>query len=797
MSPLHLQFRFKPMHAMISCLLIFAMTAGLFNVLPSSVHADTKPLSIQIETGFEGKLKEGKTGPVKLTITNPGDDISGDIAIHIAHPSDENDVVYLKHIDLPRNSTKTVWMSVPGMTYNRNNNAIQFYSGGYGGEKVPFKQGAVSLSAGTLGLETIQVGVLARDPDTMNFLTLLKQPNVQVLVYPLNEASLPSDTFMLDGLEMLVINDFASTELSNDQVEAIKAWTNRGGHLVLAGGAGYTKSAEAFKDISPIDVHGTLSVDELSSLTKHSGKALNLGEPFTLSNGTSKRGDVVLKEGEVPLYVIADQGQGHVWYAAYDLSLNPIASWNGNQALWAKLFSDAGSDIGANHQTYGQPDVWELNNALDYFPSLVPPSFGALIWVFFAYILIAAPILYLILKRLDKREWAWVLIPAISVVSSLCIYWIGAQDRNTTLAQSLNVVELNEDGRDYISRSMAFFVPNGGDYEVTLTENQHVLPLDHYYGGTRNLRGNDYLAIKEEDGQTRVNFLDVPYWSIRKLAAENTASEDWGQLSYSMQYEANAVSGEVKNDTKHAIEDVTFVMNMQYVQIGSLDPGESKSFKMAYNPGMGANYHYFFDIANMIYPHNYPDDPVHERALLITALQKQINKNVSTPIFFGYSRTADHTILINDKDVPIDELNLLVQPVNVDLVSNDKVFIPYGHLTPVVTENSVDSYATYPEQFEVEIGMGHLVFEYSLPQLEDVQYEHMNISQMNPPFLTQEIWNEQLQSWERLELQQQTQLTSVSDYITPGGAIRLRVTNTQQTTMFRFPNLALEGTVGS
>ncbi|WJH34629.1 hypothetical protein N6H14_33565 [Paenibacillus sp. CC-CFT747] len=40
---------------------------------------------------------------------------------------------------------------------------------------------------------------------------------------------------MLDGLDMLVLNDVATDQWKPEQIEAIGSWVKRGGQLVLAG----------------------------------------------------------------------------------------------------------------------------------------------------------------------------------------------------------------------------------------------------------------------------------------------------------------------------------------------------------------------------------------------------------------------------------------------------------------------------------------------------------------------------------------------------------------------------------
>ena len=55
----------------------------------------------------------------------------------------------------------------------------------------------------------------------------------------------------------------------------------------------------------------------------------------------------------------------------------------------------------------------------------LPPIQG-LIALLGAYILLIGPINYLVLKRLDRREWAWVTMPALIVAFAVAAYGFGS-----------------------------------------------------------------------------------------------------------------------------------------------------------------------------------------------------------------------------------------------------------------------------------------------------------------------------------------------------------------------------------
>ena len=54
--------------------------------------------------------------------------------------------------------------------------------------------------------------------------------------------------------------------------------------------------------------------------------------------------------------------------------------------------------------------------AVSNLPSLALPPIGGLLVLLFGYIVLVGPVNYLVLRRLDRREWAWFTVPALIVV---------------------------------------------------------------------------------------------------------------------------------------------------------------------------------------------------------------------------------------------------------------------------------------------------------------------------------------------------------------------------------------------
>ena len=79
--------------------------------------------------------------------------------------------------------------------------------------------------------------------------------------------------------------------------------------------------------------------------------------------------------------------------------------------------------------TNGNNTYWSFQQIVDEFPSISPPNFGLLLVMFIIYMIVVAPVLYLVLRRVDKREWSWWLIPLISIICGAAIFFFGAENK--------------------------------------------------------------------------------------------------------------------------------------------------------------------------------------------------------------------------------------------------------------------------------------------------------------------------------------------------------------------------------
>ena len=108
------------------------------------------------------------------------------------------------------------------------------------------------------------------------------------------------------------------------------------------------------------------------------------------------------------------------------------------------LSAVAGREEGGGSRFYGYygGGGGQLSDAVMRAPALDAPGADVVGLFLLAYVLILVPINYLVLKRLDKKEWAWVTVPALVVVFAVTTYGVGyAAKGNAVFVNRAAVVE--------------------------------------------------------------------------------------------------------------------------------------------------------------------------------------------------------------------------------------------------------------------------------------------------------------------------------------------------------------------
>lgn len=757
---------------------------------PLTAWAAGPKIAVESELGYNGSIKMNDWGPLTVKLTSD-QDISGDLVVQLENPYTGTFSSYVERVDLTAGTAKSVQFAVVGNSFGKQNSSIKFYEGSMEkGDYIAFSTGRDYIQ--NSAVNGLMIGVLAADPDTLNFLALGSGIGKTAFVAPLEKDKLPESATMLSTMDVIVMNDYPADTLTEAQIDAIRTWVKRGGTLVLAGGQGYAKTAKGFEDLSPVEVQGGTDVLELDAFTEASGESLVLNEAFPVSKGALKQG-AVSSYGTAELPLIAEQGagKGEVIYAAYDISMDPVYHWRGHAALWLDVLQEQFSNNNGNYRSNSSD--WNLltglSYILDYFPSLTLPPFSLLFWMLVLYAVVVAPLLYYVLKKLDRREWAWGLIPLIAITASASIYFAGTSGRSDIRAHTLNIIELDGQGEAVQSASSALFVPKGGDYSLKLPAGTRVtVEREHNLITGGQIGGADRQMVRVQADATDLTLREMTTRSIAKLWMESPGLLNAGEMKLDLHFDGQGkLQGTIENQTKHDMEETFIIAASRIYELGELPRGKQIQLPASFTSSYGNDY------GSAIFPyHGYPsgssnEDKERERSMINQYMNYSVH--YGGYVLIGWSKespdpASDYTV--NGKNPKFDYLNMWIQSFDPRYDLDGTIEIPAGVIVPEILSNTATDFSRDWGN-QINMSAGEVTFGFTLPTDSKVEYNEIQFQTSFPSNVSMQVWNESKGEWENM-------MTGPANEYTRNGIVKVKYITTEWAS-FQLPEIMLKGEV--
>ncbi|MDF2679204.1 MAG: hypothetical protein K0R47_394 [Brevibacillus sp.] len=665
-----------------ACLLLVAAMPGGWATIARAEAA----IQLGVTAGVGGEYKETGMVPVQVTVTNNGPDVEGDIAVATGDRGNNTfSVSYYQPISIAKGATKQITITVPGSEVRPDSYVALMKN-----DEILVK---APVGGRRYNSDTLLIGVLAEDPDTANFLGVLPKASFsnEVKVLPMKPDQVPTAGAQLRMIDLLVLNNFALDTLNAQQIQAIRDWTKSGGMLIMAGGAQYKKTADVLADLSPVEVSGETQVQSLASLAIDKNKAVELNAPFTISTGKVKAGKAWYIEGNQPLFASRTVGEGKVLYVAYDLAAEPLASWTGNSKLWADtLIKSFGSTLDRNRDSLTD-SIWPLSEAADRIPALKIPEVGWFALFFGIYALIAGPILFYLLRYKRKQSYMWAIVPVLSVVTGVGIFSFGAMQRGMgVLVHQTGYVEMSGDGQAKAKGVTAFFVPTSGDYKVTIAGQGLSQPIIE----SRRFDEIPRIWASLQPDHTDIQFRDVEFWSMRKVATEQTVT-DAGTFVSDLSYADGALTGTVTNKSKYALKSVKVVSGMQVQEFPEMAPGDTVQVKLSFQPDSqmqsrkGQNQR----LSGLLVPNHASANPYENTREQVMAQIVEFRRGGSSQaaqvMIAGWANEPIVDASIKGETIHPDSLSLVTSPLQIKPAKDGRVYYPAGTFDVTMAGSSV------------------------------------------------------------------------------------------------------------
>jgi hypothetical protein len=181
-------------------------------------------------------------------------------------------------------------------------------------------------------------------------------------------------------------------------------------------------------------------------------------------SGDLARGRAIAKSGDRAVAAQADYGSGSVAILGIDPTTGWIADSGAARAIWSSLIpprSDGTVSIGDDSQIVG---------AVANLPALDLPPLAGLLLLLVGYIALIGPLNYVILRRIDRREWAWVTMPILIVGFAVGAYAFGSALRGSSIiVNEVGIVRGAPDATEGSAQVyLGVFSPARGTYQVAV-----------------------------------------------------------------------------------------------------------------------------------------------------------------------------------------------------------------------------------------------------------------------------------------------------------------------------------------
>ena len=525
---------------------------------------------LSVSCGYGKYAKYGRDMGVKATIINHGEDFVGELWVLIPKDgSGSQSNLFRKEFSIASGEEKTVELAIPVLfSTGKLNVSIR--------DEKEKEKASLDVRVNVEGDAGVQyVGVLSD-----NYLDLSYLSDSHTKTFFIEGEDFPENKKELDMLDILVINDFNTGSLNANQYEALKGFVNEGGTLVLGTGATAMKTLEVFKDDFLSGSAGEVKTQKVSlgAFDKEIEKEIL---DITLDNGM-----VVYKEGEIPLMAKVDTGSGNIQVFTFDLGLSS-SEWNtkGKNVLTQIIENlSQTKKLQLNGEGGRNQNFYLLRDCLEMLNTDNAPSVGKYAVALGIYLVLIGPALYLVLKKLDKRHLTWVVIPGLSVIFALTIYFMGSDTRlSKPYAQYITFAHIS-DGIEREELTFSLTAPYNNAYQVTVpAEYDITLPvMDYYYGNYSYDKGTleydmsiGYGAEVTTLGIRNHGAFEPAYFSADSMKKAEGSVESNISLKKGEDGEVVYV-GSVTNNLGYDLKSVVLVVDSHYFALGTLANGETR-----------------------------------------------------------------------------------------------------------------------------------------------------------------------------------------------------------------------------
>ncbi|WP_352416989.1 hypothetical protein [Clostridium tertium] len=700
---------------------LIVISFSFTNITVNAKTSESEAYEIKVSYGIQGKYRAMKYIPVTVEVNSLERDFIGEIEVRVASSNMGTYDAYSKEVSLTKGEISKVTIPVKVLE-NSSKMTVNIVEDG----KV-LSQKKTLISNGRVTETNLFTGVLTDDVTSLGYIGNVKFDSSRGFegtienVY-LDENIIGENNLNIDGLDAIIINNYNMSNLKKEQYDAINSWINKGGTLILGAGANESKTIGSIdKDFLQVKSNGvkeenlTLVEDNLKLITSN----LEVKDA-KIKNGTSEK----------PLVYSIEKGRGEILITTFDLGLEPLISSKDASQFLSLILTDAANGIFDKNMNGGYmgQGYYRARELMQSIPINEIVGTKSLIVVFGLYALIIGVVLYIVLKKLNKRDLTWIAIPAISIVFALVIYFMGSSTRvNDVILNQNNIVSVDKDGKGLAKGYIGIGTKYKEDVIIEKPEDvtmNYITQDTHYYGNpeeeikdrlrvkTTYKGNNSYFTFADSDALDMKTFEVIGKEQVIPKIDSNFNLSD-GNLN-----------GSVKNNLDKNINKLILVAGQNVWDLGELPKGEEKAIEGAATSG-GAGLQAYSDTLNQKYYDARWNDKeklkteeyknILRTSSLLASVSDELYINKEIKLIAITDLSIEYGIDFGKKSISKFDTTAIIQDVDIDFKSKDGTLnFPDGFFSYKVDSVNSSSNVHLDEYSGYIYGQGDIIFDYKI-----------------------------------------------------------------------------------
>lgn len=700
---------------------LIVISFSFINITVNDKTSESEAYEIKVSYGIQGKYRAMKYIPVTVEVNSLERDFIGEIEVRVASSNMGTYDAYSKEVSLTKGEISKVTIPVKVLE-NSSKMTVNIVEDG----KV-LSQKKTLISNGRVTETNLFTGVLTDDATSLGYIGNVKFDSSRGFegtienVY-LDENIIGENNLNIDGLDAIIINNYNMSNLKKEQYDAINSWINKGGTLILGAGANESKTIGSIdKDFLQVKSNGvkeenlTLVEDNLKLITSN----LEVKDA-KIKNGTSEK----------PLVYSIEKGRGEILITTFDLGLEPLISSKDASKFLSLILTDAANGIFDKNMNGGYmgQGYYRARELMQSIPINEIVGTKSLIVVFGLYALIIGVVLYIVLKKLNKRDLTWIAIPAISIVFALVIYFMGSSTRvNDVILNQNNIVSVDKDGKGLAKGYIGIGTKYKEDVIIEKPEDvtmNYITQDTHYYGNpeeeikdrlrvkTTYKGNNSYFTFADSDALDMKTFEVIGKEQVIPKIDSNFNLSD-GNLN-----------GVVKNNLDKNINKLILVAGQNVWDLGELPKGEEKAIEGAATSG-GAGLQAYSDTLNQKYYDARWNDKeklkteeyknILRTSSLLASVSDELYINKEIKLIAITDLSIEYGIDFGKKSISKFDTTAIIQDVDIDFKSKDGTLnFPDGFFSYKVDSVNSSSNVHLDEYSGYIYGQGDIIFDYKI-----------------------------------------------------------------------------------